>query len=113
MKNRISAILITGCLFLSLTACSTTETGTGTTSSQEANTPEITQEELSKITKGKELEEVIKIIGGEGKQQGESGKPGTKAHQVSYVWDGTTPNSFVSISFRNNKVSTINAMNMK
>ncbi|MBH9966806.1 hypothetical protein [[Bacillus] enclensis] len=113
MKNRISSILITGCLFLSLTACSTTGSSTTSNSSEEANTPEVTQEELSKITKGTELEEVIKIIGGEGKQQGESGKPGTKAHQVSYVWDGATPNSFVSISFRNNKVSTINAMNMK
>ncbi|OIU66367.1 hypothetical protein [Rossellomorea aquimaris] len=113
MKNKISGILLSGVLFLSLTACSVTDTSTASNSREEANTPEITQEELTKITKGMELKQVIKIIGGEGKQQGESGKTGTKAHQVSYVWDGTAPNSFVSISFRNNKVSTINAMNIK
>jgi hypothetical protein len=120
MKNKISGLLISSVVFLSLTACSTTgtspgsDTGTGTASksNEEAKTPEITQEELTKISKGMELKEVIEIIGGEGKQQGESGKPGTKAHQVSYVWDGTAPNSFVSISFRNKKVSTINAMNI-
>ncbi|XXM72737.1 hypothetical protein ACQ0QQ_02240 [Lysinibacillus sphaericus] len=113
MKSKLSRILFTGVLFLSLTACSNSDTSTTSSSREEANTPEITQEELAEITKGMELKEVIRIIGGEGKQQGESGKPGTKSHQVNYIWDGTTPNSFVSISFRNNKVNIIDQMNMQ
>jgi hypothetical protein len=109
--KRLNGVFISTILFLSLTACSSS--GTNSNSTEEPNSPEITLEEFTQITKGMELEEVVDIIGGEGKQQGESGKPGTKAHQVSYVWDGASPNSFVHISFRNNKVSTIKEVNVK
>jgi hypothetical protein len=113
MNKSITTILISGVLSLALTACSTTGTSPTSNSTEEANSSKITQEELTKITKGMELEEVIEIIGGEGKQQGESGKPGTKAYQATFVWDGASPHSFVSISFRNNKVSTIQDVNIK
>jgi hypothetical protein len=109
LKKQLNGVFISTILFLSLTACTSSESSL----SEETISPEITLEEFTQIKKGMELEEVVDIIGGEGKQQGESGKPGTKAHQVSYVWDGASPNSFVHISFRNNKVSTIKDVNVK
>jgi hypothetical protein len=105
MKKQFIHTFICGILFLSASACSST--------SEEGNSPQITSDELLQIKKGMELQEVVGIIGGEGKQQGDNGKPGTKAHQVNYVWDGDSGNSFVHISFRNNKVSTIEDVNMK
>jgi hypothetical protein len=109
LKKQLNGVFISTILFLSLTACTSSESSL----SEETISPEITLEEFTQIKKGMELQEVVDIIGGEGKQQGESGKPGTKAHQVSYVWDGASLNSFVHISFRNNKVSTIKDVNVK
>lgn len=110
-NKRLNGLFVSIILFLSLTACS----GSNSSSNPggEANSPEITMEELSKITKGMELQEVIDVVGGEGKQMGQSGESDTKAHKVSYVWDGTAPNSFVHISFQNNKVMTIKDVNVK
>ncbi|WP_175989920.1 hypothetical protein [Bacillus sp. Marseille-Q1617] len=111
MKKQLNGVFIITILFIALTAC--TSSNSSPESSEEALSPDITLEEFTQITKGMELDEVIDIIGGEGKQQGETGESGTKAHQVSYVWDGASPNSLVHISFRNNKVSTIKEVNIK
>jgi hypothetical protein len=108
--KRLNGVFISIILFLSLTACSSS--GTNSKSIEEPNSPAITLEEFTQIKKGMELEKVVDIIGGEGKLQGETGESGTKAYQVSYVWDGASPNSFVHISFRNNKVSTIKEVNV-
>jgi hypothetical protein len=62
-------------LFLSVSACSI--------ASKEVNSPQTTLEEFLQIKKGMELQEVVVIIGGEGKQQGDNGRSGTKAHQVT------------------------------
>jgi hypothetical protein len=105
MKKRFLHLFICGSLFLSVSACSI--------ASKEVNSPQITLEEFQQIKKGMELQEVVGIIGGEGKQQGDNGKSGTKAHQENYVWDGNSANSFVHISFRNNKVSSIKDVNMQ
>ncbi|MCA1055005.1 hypothetical protein LCM10_08410 [Rossellomorea aquimaris] len=110
MKKRLSGIVVSTTLLITLTACSSNEPSVNT-SGPDASA--ITMDEFAQITKGMELEEVFDIIGGEGKLQGESGKEGTVAHKVSYVWDGASANSFVSISFLNNKVNLIKDVNMR
>jgi hypothetical protein len=108
MKKTFLKAFIGGSLILAVSACSSSGAN-----EEEVNTPEITLQELQQINKGMELDEVVGIIGGEGKQQGDNGKSGTKAHQVSYIWNGDTENSFVHINFLNNKVSTIKDVNMR
>jgi hypothetical protein len=107
MKKTLLKVFICGSLILAVSACS------GPGADEEANTPEVTLQELQQIHKGMGLEEVVGIIGGEGKQQGNNEKSGTKAHQVSYIWDGDSGNSFVHINFLNDKVSTIKDVNMR
>jgi hypothetical protein len=67
--------------------------------------PGISKEEFDQIQAGMSYEEVVKIIGGKGSVQSESGAPGDQYHTVSYQFKGE--NGFGSnamITFQGDKM---------
>ncbi|WP_239587603.1 DUF3862 domain-containing protein [Bacillus pakistanensis] len=78
--------------------------GACTSPAQEENQPTASVKEFAAIEKGMSYDEVKEIIGSDGKLFKESGK-GTNNHKFAYVWDGDKGGqSFIYITFRNNKV---------
>jgi hypothetical protein len=78
--------------------------GACTSPAQEKNKPTASVKEFTAIEKGMSYEEVKKIVGSEGERFSETGK-GTNNHKFAYVWDGDKGGqSFIHITFRNNKV---------
>lgn len=76
-------MIIAGVIVLSLmSGCSSVTTGT--TSNEEG----ITLEEFNALKDGMSYEEVVKIVGGPGELQAESGTPGDELHTVSYMYEG-------------------------
>lgn len=59
----------------------------------------ITNKEYHQIERGMTYEEVRDLVGGVGKKDGDD-----SSNTIHYIWDGKKPNSFASITFRNNKV---------
>jgi hypothetical protein len=52
------------------------------------NNPGISKAEFEAIKDGMSYEEVVKIVGGPGELQAESGKPGEELYTVSYMFKG-------------------------
>ncbi len=101
MKNksstRLFVVMWSLLSFVSLIGCSE--------ESERINDELITLQEYSQLERGMTYEKVVKIIGGEGKSMSEEGE-GTTEQTLNYVWDGTAPNSFVSVSFQEGKLLT-------
>lgn len=65
---------------------------------------EISLDQFNKIKNGMSLEEVIKIVGGEGEIISESGEKGTEYHTVMYSYNGKNLASNVSLMFQGDKL---------
>ncbi|WP_171016793.1 hypothetical protein [Pseudalkalibacillus caeni] len=46
------------------------------------------------------------IIGGMGKVMAEEGEKGTPGHRLSVVWEGVNPETFINVTFHNDKAAT-------
>ncbi len=66
------------------------------------NSPEITLQEFNQLSKGMSYEEVVEIVGSEGKPTSDPEDENSKA----FVWDGVVSESFANISFKKDKLIT-------
>lgn len=93
-----SAIILSGCRL---------ETGTekevqnDSEEMEEKTAGAVTLEMYQQLEKGMSYEEVKEIIGTDGKPMNEEGGP-----NQGYIWDGVSEGSFLSISFKRDKLST-------
>ncbi|TYS16717.1 hypothetical protein FZC78_12085 [Rossellomorea vietnamensis] len=77
-------------------------------SKEEKTTALATMEMYNQLEKGMSYEEVKEIIGSEGKAATEEGDA-----DMMYIWDGSYPNSFLSVSFKRNKLMSKTQMGLK
>ncbi|KGX89597.1 hypothetical protein [Pontibacillus marinus] len=71
----------------------------GCSAESEEDAKLITNKEYHKIEKGMSYEEIVEIVGGEGKADSKESDS-----TVHYIWDGKAPDSFASITFNQDKV---------
>lgn len=77
-------------------------------SKEEKTSALATMEMYNQLEKGMSYEEVKGIIGSEGKAATEEGDA-----DMIYIWDGSYPNSFMSVSFQRNKLISKTQMGLK
>ena len=74
---------------------------------EKKNDPGISMAEFEKVQTGMTYEEVVKIIGGEGEIQSETGAKGDEYYTVGYKWDGEKGfGSNAIMMFQGNKLDT-------
>lgn len=107
-------------LIIIAVACTDTNTDTSTEPTKEEteapkkvekkekkNDPGISMAEFEKVQSGMTYEEVVKIIGGEGEIQSETGAKGDEYYTVGYKWDGEKGfGSNAIMMFQGNKLDT-------
>ena len=93
-----SAIILSGCR---LETGAETEVQNDSEEMEEKTTGAVTLEVYQQLEKGMSYEEVKEIIGTEGKQMTQEGDS-----NPAYIWDGESEGSFLSISFKRDKLST-------
>lgn len=107
-------------LIIIAVACTDTNTDTSTEPTKEEtaapkkvekkekkNDPGISMAEFEKVQSGMTYEEVVKIIGGEGEMQSETGAKGDEYYTVGYKWDGEKGfGSNAIMMFQSNKLDT-------
>ncbi|QHE51854.1 DUF3862 domain-containing protein [Pontibacillus sp. HMF3514] len=71
----------------------------GCSAESEEDAKLITNKEYHKIEKGMSYEEVVEIVGSEGKADSKKSD-----NTVHYIWEGKAPNSFAAITFNKDKV---------
>lgn len=74
---------------------------------EKKNDPGISMAEFEKVQTGMTYEEVVKIIGGKGEIQSETGAKGDEYYTVGYKWDGEKGfGSNAIMMFQGNKLDT-------
>lgn len=69
---------------------------------KEVNKPTITKAEFDKIKNGMTYDEVVKIIGGKGELNSETGAEGDDLYTVMYTWKGESLGANANAMFQGN-----------
>lgn len=69
---------------------------------KEVNKPTITKAEFDKIKNGMTYDEVVKIIGGKGEMNSETGAEGDDLYTVMYTWKGESLGANANAMFQGN-----------
>ncbi|WP_203363042.1 DUF3862 domain-containing protein [Bacillus sp. REN10] len=75
-----------------------------TTEVKKENTNKLTKEKFDKIEDGMTYEEVVKIVGSEGKLMSETGDPGTEFHTQMYEFETDKAFTGANMTFQNGKL---------
>lgn len=97
MKAKVKMCILTACLSsFFITGCAETQL-------KDVKPELVTESEFMQLKKGMTYEEVVDIIGGEGKPFNKE----SDSTISTYAWDGKAKGSFLTITFRNGKINSI------